>query len=220
MVTLAECHRTEDQALSCLYCQKNKSCLKKHSQPRKLVPTASFRNNMASRYSYFPVSRYQDRSLDNFFYFIFYFLSVWMWTVILRVDASGVCASVFQARHKTGPRSCRAVNLWRTQTLLSYPPIIVFCLSGLPRRQTLWKPEQTFFFFFQEAWLNVKAMSWMLSLRLEKCHISVAILALSFPGSTARIISPCWLSSQRGHLVAVIHTVIFHREIKIQICRF
>lgn len=31
------------------------------------------------------------------------------------------------------------------------------------------------------------------------------------------VLSQCWLSSQRGHLVAVIHTVIFHREMKIQI---
>lgn len=101
---------------------------------------------MASRYSNLPVSLYQDRSWDKFFFFF----SVWMWTVILRFDTSAVSMSVyvcvFRARQMKSLQSGRVVHLWQSQTSLSYPPIIVFCylacLSGRHCEKKKKKPEQ------------------------------------------------------------------------------
>lgn len=133
--------------------------------------------------------------------FFFSFLSVNVNSSIasLRLQCSQVCARLC---FRLGV-SCGVVNLWRPQTLLSYSPIA--CVLYI--WQTLWNPEQTLFFpplrGLTECWNNVRNAFHNVGKIPPLCQALQLVL------------SQCWLSSQRGHLVTVIHTVIFHREMNI-----
>ena len=163
---------------------------------------------MASRYSNFPVSLYQDRSRDKCF-------SVWMWTAILRFNTSPwVCVCVSARRHQS-LRGYRAVHLWQPQTLffLSYPPIVVIWPASV---QTLWNPEQ--------ASLG-RGLTECFS-DSHECFLKIGIFFCSVQALSpaqlvhASIISPCRLYTDRLAGGPGIHTVILHRRIKIQTHRF
>lgn len=129
---------------------KKKTSLKTPSQPRKPVPTAPFRNKMASRYSYFPVSHYQTD--HQIFCFPF---SVWMWTHRLRRCVCSVhkcvCTFVFQARRE----------LWSRQSLTATDPFKLLSnhLCVVYLADTV-KPRADSFFFPPER------LDWM----LEQCQ--------------------------------------------------
>lgn len=196
MVTPPGCRHTADQAPLCVSCQK-KTSLKTPSQPRKPVPTAPFRNKMASRYSYFPVSHYQTD--HQIFCFPF---SVWMWTHRLHRCVCSVhkcvCTFVFQARRE----------LWSRQSLTATDPFKLLsnhlCVVYLADTVKLW--ADSFFSPLRgltECWNNVRNAFHNVGKIPPLCQALQLVL------------SQCWLSSQRGHLVTVIHTVIFHREMNI-----
>lgn len=121
MVTLPQCHYSEDQALSCFLLPKKhvlKLLLAKETGTHSLI-----QNQMASRYSNFPVSLLSRQIMGQVFFFFFFF-SVWMWTVILCFDSSAGSTSAyvfflffFQARNNKSLWSCGADNLSQSQTL-------------------------------------------------------------------------------------------------------
>lgn len=172
---------------------------------------------MASRYSNFPVSLYQDRSWDKISFL------VWMWTVtyaLLRLQYPWVCTRVlFRARQNESLQGHRAVDLWQPQTLFKLSSNHCVLLSGLPQWQTLWKPERALlrrgliecYCDCRECFLK----GWKIS------HIYCHSQALSL----AQLVHALYyLTMSAFHTKArwwlVIDTVIFRREMKIQTRRF
>lgn len=94
-------------------------------------------NQMASRYSNFPVFLHQDRLWDKCF-------SVWMWTVILRFKMSAVSLSLYVCVSGQTKLVCGAVELLTSGRLRLYKLAckLRVLLTSLPPQQTLWKPEQ------------------------------------------------------------------------------
>lgn len=104
-------------------------------------------NQMASRYSNFPILLNQDGLWHKCF-------SVWMWTVILRFKMSAVFLSLYVCVSGQAKWVCRAVELLTCDRPRPYKLACNLCvlLTDLPQQQTLWKPEQD--------WLRL-AVDWM-----------------------------------------------------------
>lgn len=146
MVTLPQCHYSEDQALSCLYCQK--PCL-------KITPSQGI---------WYPQPRSESNGFQVFLLPCFSLSGQIMGQVIF-VGVNVNCHSPLWyicsiheyvcVCSKPGKiRGCRAVELLTSDSGRPFKLSSNHCvlLSGLPWRQTLWKPEQT---FPRRAWLNV-----------------------------------------------------------------
>lgn len=146
MVTLPQCHYSEDQALSCLYCQK--PCL-------KITPSQGI---------WYPQPRSESNGFQVFLLPCFslsgqimgqVLMSVWMWTVTLRFDTSAVSMSMYvcvpsQAKQESAELS----SCWPLTAAdpLSYPPIIVFCYLACRDGRHC---ENQSRLFPRRAWLNV-----------------------------------------------------------------
>lgn len=139
-------------------------------------------------------------------YLFFFFFSVWMWTVILRFDMSAVSMSVYVRVCVSGRAKsvCRAVELLTSDSHRPCKLSSNHCvlLSGLPRWQTLWKPEQALLRRgLTECFSNCHDCSECFLLGFGKYHISIAILKPPLSRAElvhACIISPCLFSVQRN----------------------
>lgn len=145
MVTLPQCHYSEDQALSCLYCQK--SCLKiTHSQGNWYPQPHSESNGF--QVFLLPCFSLSGQIMGQ----VFVSMNVNCHSALWYICSIHECVRVCFRPGKI--RVCRAVELLTSDSLRPFKLSSNHCvlLSGLPRWQTLWKPEQT---FLRRAWLNV-----------------------------------------------------------------
>lgn len=110
MVMLPQCHYSEDQALSCVYCQKY--CLKiTHSQGNWYPQSHS-----ESWLPGIPISLFLFIRTDHGTGFCQYECELSIYPLI-HLQYPRVCKCVFQARQNKSLQSCRAVNLRQSQTL-------------------------------------------------------------------------------------------------------
>lgn len=171
---------------------------------------------MASRYSNFPVSLYQDRSwVDQ----VFFSMNVNCHSTLWCLQYPWVCTCVC-----FGPgeiRVCRAVELFTSNSLRPFKLSSNHCvlLSGLPQWQTLWKPEQA---LLRRGLTECFSDRRECFLKIGKYRASTAILKPSLQHNLYMLV----LSHHVGSLLretswwSVIDTVIFHREMKIQTRKF
>lgn len=102
----------------------------------------------ASRDSYFLVSLQQDKSFffqyecELSFYSLKCLQYPWPCTCVLFLFC--YCFSSHQARGNKSLRSCRAVNLWQSQTFLSSPRNFAFTHLACPSGRHCEKPERGF----------------------------------------------------------------------------
>lgn len=138
MVTLPQCHHSEDQALSRLYCQK--SCLKITLSQGNWYPQPHSESNGFQVFQLLFIKT--DHGTSFFFFLFFLSMNVNCHSTLWEVCSIHECVRVSRTRQKK--RACRAVEPLTSDSRRPFKLLSSHCvlLSGLPQWQTLWKPEQ------------------------------------------------------------------------------